>query len=361
MQRVIETGEFAFYPIILINKDLKVLYVNSKVEALIGIPAKEALGNKIHNVFPIRQNDLKMFLEQVKKVVTTISRTSTRIHIEVTHAGITEEKTFFVQLEPTINNLTGEYCVLLTLLDITEALKFERIKEEYVKRSQMYLNILTHDIYNILFAISGYYEIIQSKLPIEDEEISKRIKNLIIRGTKIVQNIRLLSRILDTTIIKEPVRIPIKTLITEVLTKLRDELIEEGITLEYSTNLNPNARPLGGALLSSFFTILFRTLVMLTEKTRLELVITDKINESEGAYSLIISFVAKEELIGQLIETINKVSKIKKIRKENLEITILFEILRRYNYKLSIRRGEKSDVAIIQIDMPTYATEQMDV
>ena len=56
----------------------------------------------------------------------------------------------------------------------------------------MYLNVLTHDIYNILFGISGYYELLKDSIPKEENNVLERVNTLVKRGTAIVQDIRFL-------------------------------------------------------------------------------------------------------------------------------------------------------------------------
>jgi light-regulated signal transduction histidine kinase (bacteriophytochrome) len=258
-----------------------------------------------------------------------------KLEIEIFQMGNYDTRTFFVQMSPTINNLTGEYCVVLSLVDISEATKLQSIAEEYSNRSRMYLNVLTHDIYNILFGISGYYELLKDSIP-EEDGVLERVNTLVRRGTSIVQDIRLLSSVLDVSSGDELHFVPLKMTILRVLEKAKDEFNDK--TFNVTIDIPNNVKIQGGAYLYDMFYYVLSSLTLKTEDAEVIIDITgeDFITEEEEAF-FEIDIVDKKGIPPVLREEVQRAieqSPFDETLRKHLGFMIVKEIAKKYSYVL---------------------------
>ncbi|MCG3215541.1 MAG: HAMP domain-containing histidine kinase [Candidatus Heimdallarchaeota archaeon] len=356
IQQITQTSEFSSFPIILVNNKFEIIYLNKQAEKTFNLNHYESIGLKLDSSLNIEINKAKLIWQKVKDVIANIAKNSMKIDIEVYQAGKLDTRTFFVQLSPTINNLTGEYCVVLSLVDITEATKLQSIAEEYSNRSRMYLNVLTHDIYNILFGISGYYELLSSSIQPENKIIVERVSKLVKRGTAIVQDIRLLTNVMDISTGSEVNFIPLRMTILRVLDKIKGEFSEKKINVEI--NIPSNIKAIGGAFLYEMFLYVMTSLVQKANNQEIFFEISGEeflVNE-ESEFEIVI--VDKEGTPPDIKEEIHRaldLSPFDETVRKHLGFMIVNEIAKKYNYNVIMEDLDKEDWekgSAIKISMP---------
>ena len=344
IRQITQTSEFSSFPIILVNNRNEIIYLNKQAEKTFNINHDESIGVKLAYSLELDKERANSITQKAREVITNIAKDSMKLDIEVLQAGKKDTRTFFVQLSPTINNLTGEYCVVLSLVDISEATKLQSIAEEYSNRSRMYLNVLTHDIYNILFGISGYYELLKDKIPDEERSIIERVRVLVHRGTGIVQDIRLLSNVLDITIGAELNFIPLKMTLTNVIEKITEEYYDKNIDI--SVDIPSYVKVIGGAFLHDMFLYVVSSLIQKTESTEIKLEIAGKELTVDEENYFEIEFIDREGTPPRIKEEIHRaldLSPFDETVRRHLGFMIVNEIAKKYNYQVSMEDIDPSD------------------
>ncbi|MCG3226242.1 MAG: PAS domain-containing protein [Candidatus Heimdallarchaeota archaeon] len=367
IRQITQTSEFSSFPIILVNNKNEIIYLNKQAEKTFNISHDESIGVKLDYSLELDPDRAKGIIQKTREVIANIAKDTMKLDIEVLQAGKKDTRTFFVQLSPTINNLTGEYCVVLSLVDITEATKLQSIAEEYSNRSRMYLNVLTHDIYNILFGISGYYELLKDNIPEEEKSIIERVRVLIRRGTGIVQDIRLLSNVLDITTGAELNFIPLRMTLSNVVEKTEEEYYDKEISI--SVEIPSYVKVIGGAFLHDMFLYVVSSLIQKTESNEVKLEITGKEFTIEDEEHFEIEFIDREGTPPQLKEEIHRaldLSPFDETVRRHLGFMIVNEIAKKYNYQVTMEDIDPSDWKkgnAIKITMPISVeteTEELD-
>jgi len=356
IQQITQTSEFSAFPIMLINNRFEIIYLNKQAEKTFDISHDETIGLKLSYSLGLDSERSQKIQKKIGEVITHIAKDSMKLDIEAFLAGKKDTRTFFIQMSPTINNLTGEYCVVLSLVDISEATRLQSIAEEYSNRSRMYLNVLTHDIYNILFGISGYYELLKGNVREEDKEIIERVKVLVRRGTAIVQDIRTLSNVMDVTSGAELNFIPLRMTLTTVVEKIKEEFYDKEIQVEI--NIPSVVKVIGGAFLQDIFLYVMTSLVQKTENSEVNIKITgDEFTVEEENFFEIV-FIDKEGTPPRLKDEIHRaldLSPFDETLRKHLGFMIVNEIAKKYNYKVSIEDRDESDWTkgtAVRITMP---------
>ena len=344
IQQITQTSEFSSFPVMLINNRFEIIYLNKQAETTFGLDHDESLGLKLDYLLNLDSDEAKEMLQKTRDVMTNIAKDTMKLEIEVFQMGKKDSRTFFVQFSPTINNLTGEYCVVMSLVDISEATKLQSIAEEYSNRSKMYLNVLTHDIYNILFGISGYYELLADSIPPDENAILERVNILVKRGTGIVQDIRLLSNVLDISSGVEVHFVPLKMTILRLLEKVKEEHTEKEFSIEI--NLPSVVKILGGVFLYDMFYYVLKSLILKTEKREINIEITGREfseNEQEFFELMILDKEGIEPELNDEIQRVVEESPFDETLRKHLGFMIVNEIAKKYDYGLSIEDLDKND------------------
>jgi len=364
IQQITQASEYSSFPIFLVNNRNEILYLNKQAEKTFNLSYDETVGLKLDYSLKLQEEKSILIREKISDVITNIAKGTMKLDIEVAQLGQLDTRTFFVQLSPTINNLTGEYCVALSLVDISEATKLQSIAEEYSNRSRMYLNVLTHDIYNIFFGISGYYELLDDKDSPEENQVIQRVSTLIKRGTAIVQDIRLLTSVLNISTSSERMFIPLKMTIERVITKIKGEFEDKEINI---TNVLPTEiRVVAGVFLYELFLYTLTSLIQksVSNKVRIEIsgeqcyiegepFIKVKITDREGTHPEIREELQRALSLSPFDETVRK----------HIGFMIVNEIAKKYNYSVKmIEIDEKNwkKGSIFEITMPILIESDME-
>ncbi len=362
IQQITQTSEFSSFPVILVNNRFEIIYLNKQAENIFNISHDEMVGLKLDYVLKLEKDSSASIQQKTKEVIANIAKDSMKLDIEVFQIGKKDMRTFFVQMAPTINNLTGEYCVVLSLVDISEATKLQSIAEEYSNRSRMYLNVLTHDIYNILFGISGYYELLSDKIPREQKEIIDRVSKLVRRGTSIVQDIRLLSNVLDISIGAELNFIPLKMTLTTVIEKVVEEFFDTKI--ETDVNIPNYVKVVGGSFLHDMFLYVLTSLLHKTTKEEVSIEISGKEVSVEKDPYYEVKIYDKEGSPPEIKEEIQRaldLSPFDETVRKHLGFMIVNEIAKKYNYMVDLEDADEMDWrkgSFIKILMPLSVEEE---
>lgn len=344
IQQITQTSEFSSFPVMLVNNRFEIIYLNKQAEKTFGFDHDETIGLKLDYLLGLDSDKAKEMLRKTRDVMANIAKDTMKLEIEIFQLGKRDSRTFFVQLSPTINNLTGEYCVVLSLVDISEATKLQSIAEEYSNRSKMYLNVLTHDIYNILFGISGYYELLTGSIPPEENVILERVNTLVRRGTGIVQDIRLLSNVLDVSSGAEVHFVPLKMTILRLLEKVKEEHNENEFNID--VNLPSVIKILGGVFLYDMFYYVLKSLILKTESRKINIDISGReiIEDDQEFFEIMI--LDKEGVEPELNDEIQRVideSPFDETLRKHLGFLIVNEIAKKYDYNLFIEDIDKED------------------
>ena len=364
IQQITQTSEYSSFPILLVNNKNEILYLNKQAEKTFNLSYDEIIGLKLDYSLKLQEEKAALIHDKISDVITNIAKGTMKLDIEVAQLGQLDTRTFFVQLSPTINNLTGEYCVALSLVDISEATKLQSIAEEYSNRSRMYLNVLTHDIYNILFGISGYYELLDDKKSPEDNQVIQRVSTLVRRGTAIVQDIRLLSNVLDISTSAERMYIPLKMTIERVITKIKGEFEDKKIEI---TNVLPTEiRVVAGVFLYELFLYTITSLIQKSEKNEVKIEISGEQCEIEDEPFIKVKVIEREGTHPEIREEIQRALSLspfdENVRK-HLGFMIVNEIAKKYNYSVKMTEIDEKDWkkgSIFEITMPILIESEMD-
>ncbi|MCE7741829.1 MAG: HAMP domain-containing histidine kinase [Candidatus Heimdallarchaeota archaeon] len=345
IQQITQTSEFSAFPVMLAGNRFEMIYLNKQAEQTFNLTHDESVGLKLDHLLNLDADKAKLMLQKIREVIANIAKDTMKLEIEIFQMGNYDTRTFFVQMSPTINNLTGEYCVVLSLVDISEATKLQSIAEEYSNRSRMYLNVLTHDIYNILFGISGYYELLKDNIPQEEDGVLERVNTLVKRGTSIVQDIRLLSNVLDVSSADELHFVPLKMTMLRVIEKAKEEFTQ---TLFNVTIDIPNMIKIhGGTYLYDMFYYVLVSLAQKTSDSKVIIEITGiEIVDEEGNEFFEIDIIDKKGIPPELREEIQRAieqSPFDETLRKHLGFMIVKEIAKKYAYILKIEDKDSSD------------------
>ncbi|MBY8999496.1 MAG: HAMP domain-containing histidine kinase [Candidatus Heimdallarchaeota archaeon] len=360
IQQITQTSEYSSFPLLLVNNKYEILYLNKQAEKTFNLSHHESLGAKLDYSLKLQEEKSVQVREKINDVISNIAKGTMKLDIEVSQLGKSDTRTFFVQLSPTINNLTGEYCVSLSLVDISEATKLQSIAEEYSNRSRMYLNVLTHDIYNILFGISGYYELLDDK----ENQIIQRVSTLVKRGTAIVQDIRLLSSVLDISTSAERMFVPLKMTIERVIVKIKEEYYDKEIKI--TNDIPPEIRVIAGVFLYEMFLYTFTSLLQKTTSSDVSIEISGEQISIEDESYFELKIIDKEGTRPEIREEIQRALSLspfdENVRK-HLGFMIVNEIAKKYNYTVKMKEVDEKDWkkgSVFEIIMPRIIETEMD-
>ena len=361
IQQITQTSEFSSFPVMLAGSRFEMIYLNKQAEQTFNLSHDESIGLKLDKLLNLETDKAEIMYRKIRDVIANIAKDTMKLEIEIFQMGNYDTRTFFVQMSPTINNLTGEYCVVLSLVDISEATKLQSIAEEYSNRSRMYLNVLTHDIYNILFGISGYYELLKDIVP-QQESVLDRVNTLVKRGTSIVQDIRLLSSVLDVSSSDELHFIPLKMTILRVMEKAKEEFNDAAFNV--LIDIPNNVKILGGAYLYDMFYYVISSLTQKTDDAEVVLEIAGREIEEEEEEFFEIDITDKKGIPPELREEIQRAfeqSPFDETLRKHLGFMIVKEIAKKYSYILKIEDKDASDWKqgfIIKITMQKSVDEE---
>ncbi|MHA1201970.1 MAG: sensor histidine kinase [Candidatus Heimdallarchaeaceae archaeon] len=364
IQQITQTSEYSSFPILLVNNKNEILYLNKQAEKTFNLNHDETIGLKLDYSLKLQEEKAILIRDKISDAITNIAKGTMKVDIEVAQFGQLDTRTFFVQLSPTINNLTGEYCVALSLVDISEATKLQSIAEEYSNRSRMYLNVLTHDIYNILFGISGYYELLDDKNSPEENQVIQRVSTLVKRGTAIVQDIRLLSSVLDISTSAERMYIPLKMTIERVITKIKEEFEDKEIDI---TNVLPTeTRVVAGVFLYELFLYTLTSLIQKSTNNEVKIEISGEECYIEDEPFIKVKIIDREGTHPEIREEIQRalsLSPFDETVRKHLGFMIVNEIAKKYNYLVQMIEIDEKDWkkgSIFEITMPILIESEMD-
>ena len=345
IQQITQTSEFSSFPVMLVGNRFDIIYLNKQAEQTFNLSHDESIGLKLDYLLNLETEQASLMLRKIRDVISNIAKDTMKLEIEIFQMGNYDTRTFFVQMSPTINNLTGEYCVVLSLVDISEATKLQSIAQEYSNRSKMYLNVLTHDIYNILFGISGYYELLKDSIPQEENGVLERVNTLVKRGTSIVQDIRLLSNVLDVSSSDELHFVPLRMTMLRVLEKAKEEFTETkfNVTIDIPNTIRIH----GGAYLYDMFYYVLVSLVQKSNDAEATIDVKGReIIDDDRNEFFEIDIIDKKGIPPELREEIQRAieqSPFDETLRKHLGFMIVKEIAKKYAYSLKIIDMDEND------------------
>ncbi len=202
---------------IIIMQDYKIVYANETLQTLTEYSIQEMLNWSETDLFKmIHPDDIDIAIKRNKELfdgkITDYMPHSYRL---ITKSG----KIKWIEVFSRLLQFQGKPTIFSTLIDITEKKKAEgklkkseiRYREAY-ERAEFYKDLFAHDISNILQNIQssiGILSVCQNKPEKVDDvnEVMKIANDQIVRGSKLVSNIRTLSQISETIGLSEPIEI----------------------------------------------------------------------------------------------------------------------------------------------------------
>ena len=335
IQAITQMSELSFFPVFILDKSTRIIYVNYQFERIFKLKHTHIIGNKIDNVLLFNADEVEKVENAINSVLKTLKKESIKLSIKVEDSGQMRDYTYFANLSPTINNLTGEYCVVFSLLDVTESEKLRALADEYNIRSQMYLNVLTHDIFNIFFAIEGYYEIVKGEISKEQKQVLNKVSDLVERGTETVQHIRLLSNVLNTTVVEKKSLLPLRTILETIEEKVKRVCRTKNIVIE-------NAIPTSVKIRGTYFVIEFFEYIVtnLIKSTSAEQVVVSYSHSyDEDIKKTVLSINVKGEIDQKIIDSMKDViisSDLEYGVRKQLWLQVVKEIAKRNEFEMSV-------------------------
>ncbi|UJG42889.1 MAG: PAS domain-containing protein [Candidatus Heimdallarchaeum endolithica] len=335
IQAVTQMSELSFFPVFILDKSARIIYVNYQFEKIFRLKHTHIIGNKIYNVLLFNADEVEKVENAINSVLKTLKKESIKLCIKVEDSGQMRDYTYFANLSPTINNLTGEYCVVFSLLDVTESEKLRALADEYNIRSQMYLNVLTHDIFNIFFAIEGYYEIVKGEIPKEQKQVLNKVSDLVERGTETVQHIRLLSKVLNTTVVEKKSLLPLRTILETIEEKVKRVCRTKNIKIENAIPTSVKIR--GTYFVIDFFEYIVTNLIKST--TAEQVVVSYSHSYDEDIKKTVLSINVKGEIDQKIIDSMKDViisSDLEYGVRKQLWLQVVKEIAKRNEFEMSV-------------------------
>jgi len=223
-----------------VDRDLRYTYWNKASEKLMGIPAKDAIGKSIFEIFPDREETRKA-VAMYQKVLKTQQPQNF-----VNEYRLGSKDFFFgISTYPTKDGLS------VFVKDITERKKAEELTKKQLidirKLDEMkdnFLSVVSHELRTPLTPIQGYLDLLQSgeygELNYEQKmaldtcmESSKRLKSMI---DNLVEVTRLESRKVELS----TRRVNLTKLIGQVLREFKPNVDEKNIRISYKRNIPPS-------------------------------------------------------------------------------------------------------------------------
>ncbi|TXT58577.1 MAG: putative Histidine kinase [Promethearchaeota archaeon] len=204
------------FSISLLTLDGKVIDCNKATNTLLTVmDTDDLIGHTYREFFSVDEKDkhlIKMFDNKFRRVIKTESSSSFEFPIHKTLTG----GYIWVNAHISLLKIGKKRLIQLIIQDITDRKiankklkKSERKYKEAYSRSNFYKDLFAHDINNILQNIQSFIDLISMKVNElqtsgEIEEIFSIVREQVIRGAKLVSNVRILSEIEEREMILEP-------------------------------------------------------------------------------------------------------------------------------------------------------------
>ena len=200
--------------IIMVSELGKISYWNKAAEKIFNYSVKDIIGKDIHlTIMPERYR--KVFLNGFNRFLKTGQKTNSGKTIEI--EGKKKDGTAFpIEMSISEIKLNNKWNIVGIIRDITQRKEMEKklknSQEKYRKaynRADFYKDLFTHDINNVLNNIQSsvhLWSIFQDN-PKKMKEMEEIILGQIIRGSKLVSNVRKLSQLEDIQRSMQPTEI----------------------------------------------------------------------------------------------------------------------------------------------------------
>ncbi len=264
--------EFASFPVFLVKNNYEFLYINKKAEDDFNLILDNVIGKKIHELFYFTEEMKNWFYSKIELVFEKL--TNELLKIEFSLSSKKRKTQYFVQLSPTVSNLTSEYCVVISLIDISGSIKLQSIAEEYQRRHSYYMSILGHDIKDILFALYGYSQLLQKVVPLEKKKFISKIDEITKKGTILIQDTTMLGKILDTSTDRNLNEVSLEMIIDNSIKTVKARFDRLSTTIDVT--LTDNLMMVGNWFLSTFFDYLIFGLCQLMDNAGKLLIIGEE-------------------------------------------------------------------------------------
>ncbi|RLG69295.1 MAG: hypothetical protein DRO11_07970, partial [Methanobacteriota archaeon] len=199
------------YPVVVVNPDTSIEYVNPAFERLTGFRSEEVVGLKppypwwIEETMEQTSRDFGEAMQKgVKKLEELFQRKDgKRFWVEITGIPIKEDGRLKYYLS--------------SWVEVTERKKTEEELREAIRRAELLRDILVHDISNINTIIVGYLNLLE-EVGLTDQrkggEIIAKLEQNFRRMTRLIENVQKL-RMLEIGVVVEPQNL--ESIITETI------------------------------------------------------------------------------------------------------------------------------------------------
>lgn len=201
--------------VIAVDKDTRIISINSSVEKIFGIMKKEAEGRFFLEV--IRNNDIS---EIISKVLNSEKFISQELNLVWPIQG-----TFQVNVSPILDNNAISGC-LIVVHDITEIRKLEKIRSDFVAN-------VSHELKTPLTSIKGFVETLLEGA-LEDKQDCRHFLQIIQdnanRLDSLINDLLDLSYLESKAVSLEKNEVKIKDLVEDILAGFNSQLKKKNIT-----------------------------------------------------------------------------------------------------------------------------------
>jgi two-component system phosphate regulon sensor histidine kinase PhoR len=222
----------------IFDKNLRIISANDACEIMIGCTEKELIGKKYYAVFGCHDNWGHYYPEfhPAAKVLKTKEAVPYDEHLHTSKDG--KERWVGVSYTPFLNEKGDVEQILSVVRDITAIKELEKAKSEFV-------SLASHELRTPLTVVSGYLSLLlNGDLGNLDKEqnranfltVLKKVQNETQRVTKLVEELLNITRIEDGRLKLSLTKVPIVTMVDEVVGEFKTVAAMKGIRVEARHN-----------------------------------------------------------------------------------------------------------------------------
>lgn len=329
--------------IIAIDSSERILFINPMAEKLLDVHDREIVGKHLLQV--VRNNSLDNYLN-------TILKDKKYFDTELTLDGSSEKVLKFYANPIKQTDKTDIKGVIITIQDITELRKLERIRTEFVAN-------VSHELKTPLTSIKGFVETLKMN-DMENLQDNRRFLDIIEdeanRLYRLINDILSLSELEQKKFIAKKERINVEKSIMEVVSMLKAQ--RESKNIELSVNIREGLASLNGEadkLKQMLINIIDNAIKYTPENGRVEVEAYNQ-QEEQGGSSVVIKVADNgigipKQYIPRLFERFYRVDKARsrKVGGTGLGLAIVKHIVILFNGRIEVNSevGEGTEFKII--------------
>ncbi|HMK48361.1 MAG TPA: PAS domain-containing sensor histidine kinase [Methanocella sp.] len=174
----------------IIDRDLRVTYVNRASADALGSTPEEVIGKPLETLFP------PVTYEHMKNNLLRVFRTGKPRTGQIMHQFYSGKISMHVILSPLFNDDGTVSSVMGSTRDITKLIETEEALREAKAQSELYLDLMGHDISNMHQIAIGYLEMVRDMQPeVGNREFLEKPMEMLQRSARLIKNVRKLQKL----------------------------------------------------------------------------------------------------------------------------------------------------------------------